>query len=99
MINMKWELVTTKNNKSLKEQEQQDALVLAMEELWMDETYIAKNLKHVIDNAVTETKKGDIIEDFATKLSAIKTWHKFKKDTPDVQIQIANIFQTWENIL
>lgn len=99
MINMKWELVTTSNNKSLKEQEQQDALVLAMENIWIDEEYIAKNLKSIIDNAVTETKKWDIIEDFATKLSALKTRHKFRKDTPDVQIQIANIFQTWENIL
>ena len=98
MINMNTELILP-TNKSLVEQEPVDALVLAMQEIWMDEMYAAKVLKNVMDNAITETKKWDIIEDFRTKLAAVQTWKKFMKDTPDVQIQIANIFQPWENIL
>lgn len=87
------------NKKAMVEQEQKNALVLAMEDVNLNEGYAARLLKHIMENAVTETKKWDIIEDFSTKLSALKTWRQWTKDTPDVQIQIANVFQTGTNIL
>lgn len=99
MINMEQEIIM-RDEKPLQTQGQdKDALVLAMEEEGINVKYIAKLMKNVMDNAVIESKKWNIMEDFVTKLSAARTWHKMQKDTPDVQIQIANIFQTWENIL
>ncbi len=95
---MEQEIIVPKSQ-SLQEQERKDALVLAMEEVGIDEHLIAKTLKDIINNAVTETRKGTIVDDYATKLSALKAWHKFQSDKPDVQIQIANIFQTQDNIL
>ena len=91
--------IILQNKMPLVEQEWKDALVLAMEEVGLNPKYIAKNLKNVLDNAVMESKTGNIMDDNMAKIAAMKLWHKFQKDTPDVQIQIANIFQTWENIL
>lgn len=99
MINMNTELIIPTDKSIDLQHEHEDALVVAMRDIWINEEYLAKNLKNIIDNAVTETKKWDIIEDFVTKLSAVKAARKFMKDTPDVQIQIANIFQPWDNIL
>lgn len=84
---------------SLAEQEWKDALVLAMEEVGITPIYIARGMKNIMDNAMTESKKWTLLEDYVTKLAAYKAWHKMQKDTPDVQIQIANIFKTGDNIL
>ena len=77
----------------VKEQERQN-LVREMENVGIDEAYIAKNLKHIMENAECSTPKGQIVEDYATKLGAIKVWHKMKSSVPDVQVNIANIFPT-----
>lgn len=45
------------NKKAMVEQEQKNALVLAMEDVNLNEGYAARLLKHIMENAVTETKK------------------------------------------
>lgn len=74
-----------------KERERQ-SLITEFEKVGIDERFIAQQLRHVIDNAECSTPKGEIIEDYATKLSAIKAWHKMRSATPDVQVNIANVF-------
>lgn len=76
---------------AVKEQERL-SLVAEMEKVGITEEFIAKNLMHIMKNAEASTPKGEIIEDYATKLAAIKVWHKMKSSVPDVQVNIANIF-------
>lgn len=74
-----------------KERERQ-SLIAEFEKVGIDEAFVAGQLRHIIDNAECSTPKGDIIEDYSTKLMAIKAWHKMKSSTPDVQVNIANVF-------
>jgi len=68
------------------------SLIAELEAVGITEAFIAKNLLHIMSNAEASTPKGEIIEDYATKLAAIKVWHKMKASVPDVQVNIANIF-------
>ena len=77
--------------------EDKPSLVATLEEHGLTDEYMAKQLKYIADNAVTATNKGDLIEDFSTKLRALAQIHKMKSNQPDVQIQIANIFGTNQN--
>lgn len=77
----------------------EDSFAVALRDHGINEEYLASNLKYIAENAVTETKKWDIMEDFPTKLSALKEMRKILKDQPDNLIQIANVFNTRENVL
>jgi hypothetical protein len=72
-------------------QERRD-LVAAMEKEGIDEGFVAKTLAHIINRAECSTPKGDLVEDFATKLAGLKLWHKMKSGQPDVQVNVANFF-------
>ena len=77
-----------------------DSIVIAMENVGIDDDYIAENLKDIIDNAITANPRtGDIMVDYWTRLQWIKAWHKIASGKPDISIQIANVFPTWQNIL
>lgn len=94
------EIVTLHQSKSIAQhEEQRDAMLVALDEYWLDEQYMAKTIKYIIDHAVTATHKWDIIEDFVTKTSALKLLHKMRSSAPDVAIQINNVFPTGQNIL
>lgn len=74
-------------------------IIQAFEEVWLSDKYLATVLKDIIDNAITANPKtGEYYEDYSTKLSAIRAYHKMKTWAPDVSIQIANIFPGW-NVL
>ena len=59
----------------------------------LDERCMAKTLKHIISNAECATPKGQIIEDYASKLAAIKVWQKLRSSQPDFQVNVLNMFQ------
>ena len=59
----------------------------------LDEKCMAKTLKHIIANAECATPKGQIIEDYASKLAAIKVWQKLRSSQPDFQVNVLNMFQ------
>lgn len=67
---------------------------LALEEVGLDEKMIANNLKEIMMTAVTATPKGVIIDDYWTRLEAMKLRHKFKKKGPDTVIWV-QIFWNW----
>lgn len=96
---MEWELITHNSTSMTQQENINTSLVREMEDIWMNDKYIVTVLKHIMDNAITETKKWDIIEDFNAKLSAINTRYKLQKNSPQINVQIANVFQTWQNIL
>lgn len=77
--------------------EEKAPLSVVLDEKGLTDEYLATQLKYIVENAVTATNKGDIIEDFSTKLRAIAQVHKMKTNQPDVQIQIANIFGANQN--
>lgn len=77
-----------------------EAIVVAMENAGINESYIAENLKDIIDNAITANPRTwDIMVDYATRLQWVKAWHKIASWKPDISIQIANVFPTGQNIL
>lgn len=67
---------------------------LALNEVGLDEAMIANNLKEIMMTAVTATPKGVIIDDYWTRLEAMKLRHKFKKKWPDTVIGV-QIFWNW----
>ena len=93
--------IITKPSAELQVSEENDKdLVQAFEDVGIDNHYIAHWLKHILDNTETANPKtGDMMEDYATKLQAIKTWQKIVSWKPDISIQIANVFPTGQNIL
>jgi len=94
------EIITVTERKPLSLQEdQRDKMLVALDEQWLDEEFMAKTVKYIIEHAVTATHKWDIIEDFVTKTSALKLLHKMRSSAPDVAIQINNVFPTGQNIL
>lgn len=87
------------HNRWLPEKIPEAGIVKAFEDAWLTDEYAAKEMKDIIDNAVTANPKtGEYYTDFNTKLSALRAWHKMKTGAPDVSVQIANIFP-WGNIL
>ena len=99
---MSQELTTTNTQASivLPDSPKKDPVTVAMEEVGIDEHYIAENLKDIIDNAVTANPKTwDLIVDYSTRLQWVKAWHKMVSGKPDISIQIANVFNTADNIL
>ena len=62
----------------IKQEPKTDPMVLALQELWLDDKFIAKTLKHIATNAITQNNKGDEIEDFHAKLKAIQVMLKIK---------------------
>lgn len=95
--------LTTKDTKTsivVPDGPKKDAVTVAMENVGIDEDYIAENLRDIIDNAVTANPKtGDLLVDYGTRLQWIKAWHKMVSWKPDISIQIANVFPTGQNIL
>lgn len=68
---MSQELTTTDTQTSIvvPDGPKKDVVTLAMEEIGIDEHYIAENLKDIIDNAVTANPKtGDLLVDYSTRL-------------------------------
>lgn len=99
---MSQELTTqdTKTSIIVPDGPKKDAVTVAMENVGIDEDYIAENLRDIIDNAVTANPKtGDLLVDYGTRLQWIKAWHKMVSWKPDISIQIANVFPTGQNIL
>ena len=64
-----------------------------LEEIWLDDDYVFKKLKEVIDNAVTVAPDWTIITDYTNIMRAINLYTKLKWywKKPTV-IQIANMF-------
>lgn len=92
--------IDTKTSIVVPDGPKKDAVTIAMEEIGIDEHYIAENLKDIIDNAVTANPKtGDLLVDYSTRLQWVKAWHKMVSGKPDISIQIANVFPTGQNIL
>lgn len=99
---MNQDLVTTNNTTTsiLRNDPKKESIVVAMEEAGIDDTYIADTMKDIMDNAVTANPKtGDLIVDYGVRLQAVKAWHKITSWKPDISIQIANVFNTGQNIL
>lgn len=96
----KADLILQSNNWLMnKEDVSTDKLIQAFEDEWINETLIASILSNILLNAEKAHPKWWTIEDFETKLSAVKTWHKIKTNQPDMQVNIANIFPTNSNLL
>lgn len=91
---MNTDIEVVSNEKSLMtKDEERKVLSRVMEDAGLTDEAITAVLKDIIYNAVAPNPKtGEYYEDFSTRLSAIKTWQKFKSGNPDVQIQIANVF-------
>lgn len=64
--------LTTKDTKTsivVPDGPKKDAVTVAMENVGIDEDYIAENLRDIIDNAVTANPKtGDLLVDYGTRL-------------------------------
>ena len=71
---------------------QDDSLIIALEEEWIDDKRIAQELSDIMDNAYTASPTWEMLPDYKTKLDAIKVYLKIKKKLPSNQINIANIF-------
>lgn len=99
---MSQELTTTNTSTSIvrNDGQKKDSIVIAMEDAWINDEYIADTMKNIMDNAVmANPKTWDIMIDYWVRLQAIKAWHKITSWKPDVSIQIANVFNTNDNIL
>lgn len=88
------ELVTedVRSDIQVRELDNQKNLVFHLDRIGLDEERIAKELLNIIENAMASDPKWNLIEDFGTKLLAIKTWHQMRKSSPDISINIANVF-------
>lgn len=82
--------------KKSEEKDIAEVLIKTLREQWLDEDMIAKSLLDIIQNAETQNAKWERIDDYATKLQAIKTLHRMLTNRPENQINIANIF-SWNN--
>ena len=67
-------------------------LIAEFDSVWFDDRFVAKTLKDIATNAVTTTPKWSVIVDYNARLSAIKTWNSLKRNTPEVQVNIQNVF-------
>lgn len=82
--------------KKPEEKDISEVLIQTLRESWLNEETIASSLKDIIMNAETQNAKWDRIDDYQTKLSAVKTLHRMLTNRPENQINIANIF-SWNN--
>lgn len=82
--------------KKTEEKDISEVLIQTLREQGLDEDMIAKGLLDIIHNAETQNAKWERIDDYATKLQAIKTLHRMLTNRPENQINIANIF-SWNN--
>ena len=91
---MSQEIILAQNESALvsKESERQ-ALSKTIDESGMTDRVVVETLKEIMNDAVTANPKtGEYYPDYSTRLQAVKAWHKFKSGSPDVSIQIANVF-------
>lgn len=99
---MSTEIITTNPNQVLSKADNKSisARDQAFANHGLTDDYVAWVLKHIMENAVTANPKtGELIEDFGVKLQAAKAYLKETSDKPDFQIQIANVFPTWNNLI
>lgn len=99
---MQQELATTNTATSIVRNDtpKKDSIVVAMEEVGINDSYIAETMKDIMDNAImANPKTGDLLVDYGVRLQAVKAWHKITSWKPDISIQIANVFPTGQNIL
>ena len=74
---------------------EKNKLIQVFEEHGITDDYLVSYLKHIIEDAEIVTPKGEHYEDCNTKLQAIKEILKIKRNTPDFQINIQQIFWGW----
>lgn len=91
---METELVLAQNESALVTKEaERKALSKTIDEAGLTDDVVVDVLKEIMEDAITANPKtGEYFPDYSTRLQAVKTWHKFKSGSPDVQIQIANVF-------
>ena len=77
----------------IKQETKTDPMVLALKELGLDEEFIAKTLKHIATNAITQNNQWEQIEDFHAKLKAIQVMLKIKDKNYDKSWINLNFFQ------
>ena len=70
----------------------------ALRDEWLWEWMIASTLWRIMKEAMTITPDGQPIEDFKSKLWAIKVWMKMMNDWPDTVIAIQNVFWDWPTL-
>lgn len=84
--------IVQEQNTSLVTSEPSQWLIAEFDNVWFDDKFVAKTLKNIAEHAVTTTPKWQVIVDYNARLSAIKTWHSMKRNTPEVQVNIQNVF-------
>lgn len=78
--------------------EEVSTLVKRLEEIWVDEPYIAKQLKDIIDNAMSPDNKGNLHKDYNIILKALQTLIKMKDKSYWWTNVNLNFFKPPENI-
>ena len=88
-----WEYPQAETQISVPEDKtEKNKLIQVFEEHWITDNYLVSVLKHIIEDAEIVTPKGEHYEDCNTKLQAVKEILKIKRNTPDFQINIQQIF-------
>ena len=92
------EIVKKGNN--LPAQQEQNNIIAEFEKKGITDEYIANKLFDIMENATRPNPKtGELVEDYETKLGAVKVYLKEKSNRPDVLIQSVNVFNSDKNIL
>jgi hypothetical protein len=68
----------TTTNTQLSQWQQWDSLIMALDDVWINDNTVAEWLKHILQNATKMDIKGNVSEDFETKLKALQTVIKIK---------------------